>query len=112
MNAFVIYCSPAGSTKHVAEVIGKTLADLGQAPVMIDLCDTKNAVAVKTRIKEIRQDSVLFIGSPVYAFHAVPPVMEFIERLPGNAQRLQRSVCDLGRGDERYCPARNGNDAL
>ena len=85
MNAFVIYCSPAGSTRHVAEVIGKTVAEHGHAPVMIDLCDTKNAAAVKTRIKEIRQDSVLFIGSPVYAFHAVPPVMEFIERLPGNA---------------------------
>ena len=86
MNEFVIYCSPAGSTKHVAEVIGKTVAELGQAPVMIDLCDTKSAAAVKTRIKEIRQDSVLFIGSPVYAFHAVPPVTEFIERLPGNGK--------------------------
>jgi ferredoxin len=86
MNAFIVYCSPAGSTRHVAEVIGKTVAEHGHAPVMIDLCDTKNAVAVKTRIKEIRQDSVLFIGSPVYAFHAVPPVTEFIERLPGNGK--------------------------
>ena len=82
MNAFVIYCSPAGSTQHAAEVIGKTLADLGQAPVMIDLCDTKNAAAVKTQISESSQDSLLFIGSPGYAFHAVPPVMEFIEQLP------------------------------
>jgi ferredoxin len=86
MNAFVIYCSPAGSTKHVAEVIEKRLDNLGHTAVMIDLCDTKNAVAVKTRIKEIMQDSVLFIGSPVYAFHAVPPVMEFIEHLPGNGR--------------------------
>ena len=86
MNAFVIYCSPAGSTRHVADVIGKKLDRLGHTAVMIDLCDTKNAAAVKTRIKEIRQDSVLFIGSPVYAFHAVPPVMEFIERLPDNGR--------------------------
>jgi len=86
MHAFVIYCSPAGTTKHAAEIIGKTLADLGHAPVMLNICDTKNAVAVKNQIKEIRQDSVLFIGSPVYAFHAVSPVMEFIEHLPGNGK--------------------------
>ena len=86
MNAFIIYCSPAGTTQHAAEVVGKTLTGLGHAPVMLDLCSTKNAAAVKNQIKEIRQDSVLFIGSPVYAFHAVPPVMEFIERLPGNSK--------------------------
>lgn len=86
MHAFVIYCSPAGTTQHVAEVIGKTLVGLGHAAVMLNICDMKNAVAVKNQIKEIRQDSVLFIGSPVYAFHAVPPVMEFIEHLPGNGK--------------------------
>jgi ferredoxin/flavodoxin len=86
MNAFVIYCSPAGSTKHVAEVIGKTVANLGHPAVMLDLCSTGDVAAVKTKIRESRHDSLLFIGSPVYAFHAVPPVMEFIERLPGNGK--------------------------
>jgi ferredoxin len=83
MNAVVAYCSPAGSTKHVAEVIEKTLTGLGHAAVMLDLCSPAGAAA--SRAREIGRDSLLFIGSPVYAFHAVPAVMEFIERLPDGA---------------------------
>jgi ferredoxin len=86
MNAFIVYCSPAGSTRHVAQVIGKTLDSLGHTAVMIDLCDTKDAAAAASRIRESRQDVLLFIGSPVYAFHAVPPIMEFIEHLPDNGR--------------------------
>jgi ferredoxin/flavodoxin len=82
MNAFIIYCSPAGSTDHVAQVIGKALDTLGHHPVMLDLCNKGDAAAVKTRINKGSQDILLFIGSAVYAFHAVPPVMEFIEQLP------------------------------
>ena len=82
MNAFIIYCSPAGSTKHVSQVICTTLDTLGHHPVMLDLCNTEDAAAVKTQISKSSQDILLFVGSPVYAFHAVPPVMEFIEQLP------------------------------
>ena len=82
MNAFIIYCSPSGSTKHVSQVIGKTLDTLGHHPVMLDLCNTGEAAALKSQICKGSQDILLFIGSPVYAFHAVPPVMEFVEQLP------------------------------
>jgi ferredoxin len=82
MNAFIIYCSPAGSTKHVAKVIGKTLAARGQQSALFDLCNTAESAAAKAQICKSSQDTLLFIGSPVYAFHAVPPVMEFIEQLP------------------------------
>jgi len=77
MSAFIIYCSPAGNTKHVAQVIGKTVNNLGHTTVMLDLGNTEDAAAVKTQISKSSQDILLFIGSPVYAFHAVPPVMEF-----------------------------------
>jgi ferredoxin len=49
---------------------------------MLDLCNTGEAAALKSQICKSSQDILLFIGSPVYAFHAVPPVMEFIEQLP------------------------------
>ena len=82
MNAFIIYCSPAGTTKHVAQVIGKTLAARWHQPVLLDLCNTAESAAAKDQICKSSQDTLLFIGSPVYAFHAVPPVMKFIEQLP------------------------------
>ena len=82
MNTFIIYCSPAGTTKHVAQVIGKTLAARGHQPALFDLCNTAESAAVKIQICKSNQEILLFIGSPVYAFHAVPPVMEFIEQLP------------------------------
>jgi ferredoxin/flavodoxin len=86
MNAFIIYCSPAGSTKHVSQVICTTLDTLGHHPVMLDLCNTGEAAALKSQICKSSQDILLFIGSPVYAFHAVPPVMEFIEQLPDDCK--------------------------
>ena len=86
MNAFVIYCSPAGSTRHVAQVIGNALDTLGHHPVILDLSNTGDVTAVKTQISKSSQDTLLFIGSPVYAFHAVPPVMDFIEQLPDNCK--------------------------
>jgi flavodoxin len=82
MNAFIIHCSPAGSTKHVAKVIGKTLAARGQQSALFDLCNTAESAAAKAQICKSSQDTLLFIGSPVYAFHVVPPVMKFIEQLP------------------------------
>jgi ferredoxin len=82
MNAFVIYCSPGGSTKHVAEVFSKTVTDLGHTTAMLDLCNTQDVAAIKTRMGEIKKDLILFIGSPVYACHALPLVMEFIAQLP------------------------------
>jgi ferredoxin/flavodoxin len=82
MNAFSIYCSPAGTTKHVAQVIGKTLAARGHQPALFDLGNTANSAATMAQICKSNQEILLFIGSPVYAFHAVPPVMEFIEQLP------------------------------
>jgi ferredoxin/flavodoxin len=82
MNAFIIYCSPAGTTKHVAQVIGKTLAARGHQPALFDLGNTAKSAATKDQICKSSQDILLFIGSPVYAFHAVPPVMKFIEQLP------------------------------
>jgi ferredoxin len=53
---------------------------------MLDLCNTGEAAALKSQICKSSQDILLFIGSPVYAFHAVPPVMEFIEQLPDDCK--------------------------
>jgi ferredoxin/flavodoxin len=80
---FVIaYCSPAGSTKHVAEVIGQELIEGRPDVHTVDLGNDRERSRVRDLIAAAGQDICLFVGSPVYRDQAVPPVMEFIEALP------------------------------
>ena len=81
-NAVVIYISPAGTTRHVAKVIYETLNDYGVKTVIIDLGIKENCLQILTDLKGLLQNACLWIGSPVYFGHAVPPVVEFIAKLP------------------------------
>jgi ferredoxin/flavodoxin len=82
-NVFIVYFSPAGSTRHVAEVIEKQFQWLGAETSSFDLSegdsDIGSAISQKMAVSEGK--SCLFIGSPVYASRAVPPVMECIAEL-------------------------------
>jgi NAD-dependent dihydropyrimidine dehydrogenase PreA subunit/flavodoxin len=82
-KAAIVYCSPAGSTRHVAQVIGKELEQAGMTVLSADLSkgDDGSSVISAVRNEKIR----LFIGSPVYVSRSVPPVMKFISQLPENA---------------------------
>ena len=86
-KAFIFYCSPAGTTRHVAEVIEKTVGD-HQLPVTI--CelgrDEKKPAEILQEIKESQQKICLFIGSPVYSSHALPLIMDLIDKLPPKPQ--------------------------
>ena len=85
-KAFVVYCSPAGSTRHVSRVIQKTLETLKIDVVECDLSKKFNETATISKIRRIKNGTCMFVGSPVYVSHAVPPVMNFISRLPQNSQ--------------------------
>ncbi|MFZ2630601.1 MAG: EFR1 family ferrodoxin [Desulfosalsimonadaceae bacterium] len=85
-KAFVVYCSPAGSTRHVSRVIQKTLETLKIDVVECDLSKKFNETATISKIRRIKNGTCMFVGSPVYVSHAVPPVMNFISRLPQNTQ--------------------------
>lgn len=76
IRAIIAYCSPAGSTGHVAEVIKKRLAENGIAAVMVDLTGKNGKNFCFSSDKEKRR--ILFVGSPVYCGHAVFPVTAFI----------------------------------
>jgi len=80
---FIVYFSPAGSTRHVAEVIEKQFLALGAEVSLFDLAECNNEVSM--RISRQMEDSegknCLFIGSPVYVSHAVPIVMDCIAGL-------------------------------
>ena len=89
-NVFIVYFSPAGSTRHVAKVIEERFLALDTEVASFDLAECKSdvAVTISTKMENSEGKSCLFIGSPVYASHAVPPVMECIAALKKNRDVL------------------------
>jgi len=83
IKVFIVYFSPAGSTRHVAKVIEQQFLILDTEVSSFDLAECSSDVAVEiTREMEASSgNSCLLIGSPVYVSHAVPPVMDFIAGL-------------------------------
>ena len=83
-KAFIVYCSPAGSTRHVGRVIQKTLEMMKIQVIECDLSKKFNETATISKIRRTKNNTCVFVGSPVYVSRAVPPVMNFISRLPQN----------------------------
>lgn len=81
-SAFIAYCSPGGSTRHVAQVIVRVLSENAVAVQRLDLGISKDPSKFVERLKDAGTDACLFVGSPVYRDMAVPPVMAFLDRLP------------------------------
>ncbi len=82
---FVVFCSPSGSTKHVAEVIADAARALPARVATLDLGREHDWSRILDSIKEAGSNVCIFIGSPVYRDLAVPPVMKFIAALPEDA---------------------------
>lgn len=85
-KVFIVYFSPAGSTRHVAEVVEKQFLALGAEVSSFDLaeCSSDVAMTISQQMKASEDKSCLFVGSPVYVSHAVPLVMECIAGLKEN----------------------------
>ena len=76
------YCSPYGNTRRVADSMKKKI-DSFEIPVsMVELTKSPDIDSIYNQLTNKDVRICLYIGSPVYASHPVPPVMEFIERLP------------------------------
>jgi len=82
MQYFIVYISPAGTTRHVAQAIERKLTALGKPCKSIDLGTATGRAQLKHTLVAASRDACLFIGTPVYASHAVPAVMDFIKSLP------------------------------
>jgi ferredoxin/flavodoxin len=82
-NVFIVYFSPAGSNRHVAEVIEKRFMALGAEVFSFDLSQGSDdgAKIISQQMKASEGINCLFIGSPVYVSHAVPLVMKCIAGL-------------------------------
>ncbi|MBC2717381.1 MAG: 4Fe-4S binding protein [Desulfobacteraceae bacterium] len=85
-KAFVVYCSPAGTTRHVSRTIVRKLQEMKIEVIECDLSKKFSETAIISKINRVKNNACLFVGSPVYVSHAIPPVMNFIARLPKNSQ--------------------------
>ena len=79
---FIVFSSPAGSTGIVAETINKCLGRHNVTALMLDLGQGDDDSEVLDSIQAAGRQACLFIGSPVYRDVAVPPIINFIDKLP------------------------------
>jgi ferredoxin/flavodoxin len=81
-KALIVYCSPAGSTEHVARHLKEKIRALGVPVDLIDLAHEPDMAFIISQLPAARDNLCFYIGSPVYGGYPIPPVMEFISRLP------------------------------
>lgn len=81
-KALIVFFSPSGSTEHVARVMEKKIRSLEIPMTTIDLGREEDIPFILPQLLDAKDNICLFIGSPVYASHPAPPVMDFISVLP------------------------------
>jgi ferredoxin/flavodoxin len=82
VKSLVIYLSPAGTTRHVSQVIEKKLKELGCEVKLYDLGKKEDSGKLEEKVKAGLKNCCLWVGTPVYAGHAVPQITDFISGLP------------------------------
>ena len=82
VKSLIVYLSPAGTTRHVSQVIEKKLKKLGCEVDLYDLGKKEDFTKLNEKVKEGFENCCLWVGSPVYAGHAVPQIADFISGLP------------------------------
>ena len=83
VKSLIVYLSPAGTTRHVSQVIEKKLKALGCEAELYDLGNREDTEKLNGEIKAGLKGCCLWVGTPVYAGHAVPQITNFIAGLPG-----------------------------
>jgi len=80
-RSWVAYFSPAGTTMQVAEIIAEEAERQGRSAHLLNLAGPE-ADTESGRIYEgFASGDILFVGSPTYALHPLPRVMDFISGL-------------------------------
>jgi len=80
-TAYIVFCSPAGSTGHVTQVIADSLEEKSIPVHRLDLGAGQDPSRFIGLLKRAEADDCLFVGSPVYREMAIPPVMTFLNGL-------------------------------
>ena len=89
MQHCIAYFSPAGSTRRVAERVQHVLQNQKIQPQVFDLSRQGQEATHKTLATltcSADEPCLLWVGSPVYCDHALPPLMEQLASLPAHLQ--------------------------
>ncbi|ABW67544.1 EFR1 family ferrodoxin [Desulfosudis oleivorans] len=78
-TVYIVYFSPAGTTRMVAQALAHEASTAGYPVVSLDLAS--RSTDVKVVQSRISKGDILFAGTPVYANHPVPVVMDFLAGL-------------------------------
>lgn len=81
-KALIVYFSPAGTTRRMARAIECALRAAGTPAVMIDLGRDDDIPFVMSQMGAAKDNICIYVGSPVYASYAAPPVTAFLSGLP------------------------------
>jgi len=81
-KALIVYLSPAGGTEHIALIMEKRLKSLEVPATVIDLGREPDVPFVLSQLRAAKDNLCLYLGSPVYAMHPLPAVMDFVACLP------------------------------
>ena len=81
-RSIIVYSSPAGTTRHVAEVVKSSLDNMGCLTEIFDLGKPEDCQRLKSAQNSFSTGDCLWVGSPVYAYHALPDATDFIYGLP------------------------------
>jgi len=78
----IVYLSPTGSTRRVAQAIGKALQASGCDATALDLGGEDRGAEPGEWLRGVTGPVCLWVGSPVYAHHPIPQVSAFVAGLP------------------------------
>jgi NAD-dependent dihydropyrimidine dehydrogenase PreA subunit len=82
IKPIIVYSSPAGTTEKTAQFISQSLKKVQKSPEFFNLSAVTDYSVIYDFVKNSLERVLLFVGSPVYVGHPVPPVLEFLEQLP------------------------------
>ena len=82
ITVWVAYFSPAGTTMQVAEIIAEEAERQGRSAHLLNLADPEADTEIGRFYEGFASGDILFAGSPTYALHPVPRVVDFISTLP------------------------------
>lgn len=87
LKHLIVYCSPSGTTRHIAEVIRTELEHMEIEPRTLDLGEGGDNSMILKQIQDA-DPICLYVGTPVYVNRALPPVLDFIAQLPETEQSI------------------------